>query len=115
MNDLVSQSCVARSGEKDRLPRSEVHRLLISLPHWSLAGDGQAITRTYRFANFVQAIAYVNGLAQIAEAQDHHPDLEVGYGRCGVRFNTHDVAGLSLNDFICAAKAEHLFESSSHK
>ena len=113
--ELALQNCVPRSGEKDRLPQSEVHRLLAQLPQWNLDTDGHTIVRTFRFANFLAAIAYVNALAEIAEAQDHHPDLDVGYGRCGVHFSTHDVGGLSLNDFICAAKAEQLFESSSQK
>lgn len=109
MTDLAEQHCVPRRGESHRLPPTEVQRLLAELPHWQLAADGQAITRQYRFAHFVAAVAFVNALTPMAEAEDHHPDLEVGYGRCTVRYNTHDVGGLSLNDFVCAAKADRLY------
>ena len=109
MSKLAEQDCIARRGEAHRLPHSEVHRLLSQLPQWSLAADGHAITRLYRFANFVAAVAFVNALTDMAEAQDHHPDLEVGYGRCNVRYNTHDVGRLSLNDFICAARADLVY------
>ncbi len=53
-------------------------------------------------------MAFVNALAWIAHTEDHHPDLQVGYYRCTVRFSTHSVGGISVNDFICAAKADAL-------
>lgn len=109
MSQLAEQHCIPRRGESHRLPGSDVHRLLSELPQWSLAADGHAISRLYRFANFVAAVDFVNALTAMAEAEDHHPDLEVGYGRCTVRYNTHDVGGLSLNDFICAARADRIY------
>jgi len=69
--------------------------------------DG-AIEKTYRFGNFHETMAFVNALAWIAHAEDHHPDLALSYGRCTVRFNTHSVGGISINDFICAAKVDAL-------
>ena len=54
-------------------------------------------------------MAFVNAVAFIAHAQDHHPDLAVSYGKCTVRFNTHDVQGLSATDFDCATRIEALF------
>jgi 4a-hydroxytetrahydrobiopterin dehydratase len=78
------------------------------LPHWSVVEDGAAITRTFRFADYYRTMAFVNALAYVAHAQDHHPDLGVHYDRCVVRYSTHDVGGLSENDFICAAKADAL-------
>ena len=53
-------------------------------------------------------MAFVNALAWIAHVEDHHPDLAVSYSRCTVRFNTHSVGGISINDFICAAKVDAL-------
>jgi 4a-hydroxytetrahydrobiopterin dehydratase len=53
-------------------------------------------------------MAFVNAVASIAHREDHHPDLEVHYDRCVVSYSTHDVGGLSLNDFICAVKVEDL-------
>jgi 4a-hydroxytetrahydrobiopterin dehydratase len=81
---------------------------LASLPGWELVENGGAIRKTFRFADYYRTLAFVNALAYVAHAQDHHPDLGVHYDRCVVRFSTHDVGGLSENDFICAARAEQL-------
>jgi len=69
-----------------------------------------AIERSFRFTNFHETMAFVNALAWICHAQDHHPELVVGYNRCVVRFNTHSVGGVSVNDFICAAKVNALVD-----
>ena len=66
--------------------------------------DNKTITHRYSFNNYYQTIAFVNVVAQIAHQQDHHPDLTVSYNRCIVSYSTHSVGGLSINDFICAAK-----------
>ncbi|MDT8386241.1 MAG: 4a-hydroxytetrahydrobiopterin dehydratase [Thiogranum sp.] len=75
---------------------------------WSLNADATEMQRSFRFKNYYHTIAFVNALAWIANQQDHHPDLEVGYNRCLVRFSTHSVGGLSENDFICAARVDAL-------
>jgi 4a-hydroxytetrahydrobiopterin dehydratase len=75
---------------------------------WMLADDTHSISRTFRFKNYYQTLAFVNALAWIAHGEDHHPELEVGYNRCLVRYSTHAVGGLSENDFICAAKIDAL-------
>jgi len=73
-------------------------------------GDGAnvAIEKTYHFANYYETISFVNALAFIANAQDHHPDLSVHYNRCVVRLNTHDVHGISSTDFECATQFDAL-------
>lgn len=76
---------------------------------WKLM-DG-ALEKTYRFANFHETMAFVNALAWIAHREDHHPDLAVGYNRCTVRFNTHDVGGISVSDFACAAAVDALLKA----
>lgn len=88
------------------MSQSEVEAHLAEVTGWSF-NDG-AIEKTYRFTNFHQTIAFVNALAWIANREDHHPDLSVHYDRCVVRFNTHSVGGISLNDFICAAQLDAL-------
>jgi 4a-hydroxytetrahydrobiopterin dehydratase len=90
-------------------PTEVVSRLAVS-PGWQLTGDGEdvAIEKTYSFANYYETISFVNAVAFIANAQDHHPDLSVHYNRCVVRFNTHDVKGLSETDFDCAAQIDAL-------
>jgi 4a-hydroxytetrahydrobiopterin dehydratase len=98
-----------------QLPRralkpTEVVSRLAAVEGWKLAGDGEnvAIEKTYSFANYYETISFVNAVAFIANAQDHHPDLSVHYNRCVVRFNTHDVKGLSETDFDCAAQVDAL-------
>lgn len=73
---------------------------------WKLI-DG-ALEKTYSFANFHETMAFVNALAWIAHREDHHPDLALSYGRCTVRFNTHDVNGISVSDIHCAAAVDGL-------
>jgi 4a-hydroxytetrahydrobiopterin dehydratase len=68
------------------------------------------ISKTYTFENYYQTIAFVNALAWISHRENHHPDLEVGYNRCVVRYTTHSVGGLSAKDFLCAEKADSLFK-----
>lgn len=105
---LAALRCQPRRGAEHALSVGEVAELVAALPDWSLSDDRKAISRNFGFKNFHQTMAFVNALAWIAHAQDHHPDMEVGYGHCLVRFSTHDVGGLSLNDFICAARVDRL-------
>lgn len=88
------------------MSEAEIRDHLAHAPGWALV-DG-AIEKHFEFENYQQTIGFVNALAWIANAQDHHPELAVSYGRCGVRFDTHSVGGISINDFICAAKADAL-------
>ena len=92
------------------LTATEIEAQLARLDGWAVHGSGAdvAIEKTYRFANYYQTMAFVNAVAFIAHAQDHHPDLSVHYDRCVVRLQTHDVAGLSASDFDCAARFDAL-------
>ncbi len=95
------------------LSATEIVASLARLDGWTLTGDGTdvAIEKTFGFANYFETIAFVNALAFVAHAQDHHPDLSVHYNRCVVRFSTHDVNGISATDFDCAAQADALLSS----
>jgi 4a-hydroxytetrahydrobiopterin dehydratase len=84
----------------------EIADHLTRAPGWTLV-DG-AIQKRFDFADFHHTLAFVNALAWVAHAEDHHPDLLVSYARCTVRFNTHSVGGISINDLICAAKVDAL-------
>ncbi|MBS1176792.1 MAG: pterin dehydratase [Proteobacteria bacterium] len=105
MNDLKSLRCQPLEGQP-AMDSANVTAHLARVPGWALR-DG-AIEKSYRFGNFHETMAFVNALAWIAHAEDHHPDLALGYNRCTVRFNTHSVGGISINDFICAAKVDAL-------
>ena len=100
----------AAAQNRRALKATEIVAKLAQLEGWTLSGDGAdvAITKTYRFANYYQTIAFVNAVAFIAHAQDHHPDLSVHYDRCVVRLQTHDVKGLSVSDFDCAGRFDAL-------
>ena len=105
---LNDAHCKPLKGAEHKLADGDIKTLLKKLPEWKLVENGAAITRTYSFENYYQTLAFVNALAFIAHREDHHPDLGVHYNRVVVRYSTHDVGGLSMNDFICAAKAERL-------
>ena len=107
-SSLAQADCVPRSGPEHRLDDARVRDLMGQLPGWELAEQGQALVRTFRFEDYYRTMAFVNALAFMAHGQDHHPDLGVHYDRCVVRYSTHDVGGLSENDFICAARADAL-------
>lgn len=93
---------------KEPLSSQQVNALTSELQQpWQLDED-QHLVFDFQFKDFYETMAFVNALAWVAHQQDHHPDLEVGYKHCLVRYSTHSTGGLSENDFICAAKMEQL-------
>jgi 4a-hydroxytetrahydrobiopterin dehydratase len=86
---------------------SEIDRQLIELAHWQF--ENGFIARKYVFANYYKTIAFVNSIAWQIHTEDHHPELLVTYSECLVKFNTHAVGGISINDFICAAQVNAIF------
>jgi 4a-hydroxytetrahydrobiopterin dehydratase len=108
MNDLANGKCKPCEGGVDRLQPTEVENLLKQLNGWTQSNG--AIAKTYSFKNYYQTIAFLNAAAWISHREDHHPDMAVGYNTCRVAYVTHAINGLSVNDFICAAKIDKLFE-----
>lgn len=109
INDLRNRHCQPVDSDTAPLSMPRAEALLTELhADWASDSDGREISRTFKFANYYETMAFVNALAWIAHAEDHHPDLEVGYNRCLVRYSTHTVGGLSENDFICAARLDAL-------
>ena len=96
--------------QRRALTPTEIVKRLADLPGWKLSGDGTdvAIEKTYTFADYYETISFVNALAFVANALDHHPDLSVHYNRCVVRFSTHALKGISDTDFECAARTDAL-------
>lgn len=92
------------------LTATEVVTRLAKLEGWRLDGDGAAVViqKTFRFSDYAQTLLFVNAVAWLAQARDHHPELIVQFDRCLVRYCTHDVAGLSQTDFDCAAAVDAL-------
>ena len=105
--ELAKRHCKPVKSGTPALSDDEAKRLLGALPGWQRR-EG-VISKTYPFKNYHETIAFVNAVAWVSHREDHHPDLDVGYNKCTVRYSTHSVGGLSENDFIAAAKVESLF------
>jgi len=107
MTELAERRCVPCEGGVAPLTRVAAEEVLQRLDEgWQLSVDGSSIQREFRFIDFYRTMSFVNALAHIANVEDHHPDLELGWGYCRVRYTTHAIRGLSENDFICAAKLD---------
>ena len=107
MSELAERKCQACEGGVPPLERAAAERLLRELaPEWALTADGRALRRAFAFKDFYRTMSFVNALAHLANIEDHHPDLEVGYNYSRVQYTTHSIKGLSENDFICAAKID---------
>jgi 4a-hydroxytetrahydrobiopterin dehydratase len=105
---LTAKQCVPCRGGVPPFGRAEAERLLQETPGWTLNDAGTQIERAFRFPDFATAFTFVRKVADLAEAEDHHPDLTFGWGYCRVLFWTHKIKGLHENDFIMAAKVNAL-------
>jgi len=102
--NLTDRQCKPCEGGVDPLNRHQAQTLLGQTPGWELSSDGKSISRRFEFKGFYKTVAFINAMAWIANAENHHPDFTAGYNYCLVNFTTHAIDGLSENDFICAAK-----------
>jgi 4a-hydroxytetrahydrobiopterin dehydratase len=106
---LAAGKCVPCEGGVPALTPAEAASLIRALNgDWTLAPDSKSLKRSIKFKDFYRTMSFVNALAHIANVEDHHPDLEVGYGYCRITYSTHAIGGLSQNDFICAAKIDRI-------
>jgi 4a-hydroxytetrahydrobiopterin dehydratase len=96
----------AAGGQARALEGPDLQAHLDKVPQWKRVD--REIERTFDFKNYYQTMAFVNAAAWISHQQDHHPDMSVHYNKCVVRYSTHDAGGITLNDFICAAKMDAL-------
>jgi len=108
MNDLLNKRCKPCEGGTVPYDPAQTAAMLKNLKGW-IVEDGKLV-KLYPFRNYHETMAFVNALAWISHREDHHPDLQVGYNKCRVEYSTHAIGGLSENDFICAAKADALFD-----
>jgi len=107
--ELLSKKCLPCEGGLPALTREQAERLLAGLPGWQLSADGQRIVKRWLLRNFLAGIDFFNRVGQVAEEEDHHPDLHLeGYRTARIELFTHAIQGLSENDFILAAKIERL-------
>jgi 4a-hydroxytetrahydrobiopterin dehydratase len=109
MSGLASKKCAPCEGGVEPLTRPQAEALRSELQsEWELAPDAKSLKRALKFKDFYRTMSFVNAVAHIANIEDHHPDLEVGYNYCRITYSTHSIGGLSQNDFICAAKIDRL-------
>jgi 4a-hydroxytetrahydrobiopterin dehydratase len=106
--DLAEKTCTACRGGTPPLSREEAERLHEQVPAWTLADDARKIERKFTFRNFRDALAFVNQVGELAEAEGHHPDIHFGWGYAAVSLHTHKIKGLHENDFIMAAKIDRI-------
>lgn len=112
---LQEKRCAPCEGGTAPLTADEITALLKQLNSWEVIAEGKEISRKFSFKNFYHTMAFVNAIAWIANQENHHPDLAIGYNYCHVRYSTHAINDLSENDFICAAKVDALFAAPQEK
>ena len=108
-SDLLSKHCVPCEGGTKPLARSAAEAYLTATPGWVLVLDEpNKLTRDLKFKDFAEAMQFINGVADVAEAEGHHPDFSVSWNRVQLELTTHAIGGLSENDFIMAARINDL-------
>jgi 4a-hydroxytetrahydrobiopterin dehydratase len=105
---LQGRHCTPCRGDVQPLDEAAARAYLGELPDWQLAPDGKYIKRDIRFRSFAEALAFVNEVGAIAEAEGHHPDIAFGWGYASISLHTHKIGGLHENDFIVAARIDGL-------
>ena len=107
-NDLLKKKCIPCEGGIDPFLPEEVRNYIPDVPEWSVDEDSKEISREIKFADFIGAINFVNNVAELAEMEGHHPDIQINYNKVKLKLTTHAIGGLSQNDFILAAKIDQL-------
>ena len=111
MTKLNQRQCNSDPAFAPKLDANECEDLISSIDqNWSLDLESQTLSRRFEFKNYYQTFAFANSVAWIAHAQNHHPDMTITYKHCNISYSTHSVGGLSINDFICAARIDALMQ-----
>jgi len=106
LDKLLSANCSPLNDQSCAMNLSQIEEMRAAVPNWQYCANENELCQTFRFASYSATIAFVNQIAQIAEQEDHHPEMLVSYQRCKVNFQTHSVNGITINDFICVAKID---------
>ena len=107
MNTLLSKRCAPCEAGSGQLTANEIEQFRTQVPQWEIVNRHE-LRRKFKFKNFAEALAFVNKVGAVAEAEGHHPDISFGWGYVEITLFTHSVDGLSENDFILAAKIDAL-------
>lgn len=105
---LSGKKCVPCEIGAIPLDRTAAEKLQAEIPGWDLSPDAKKISRKFKCKNFKEALQFANKVGEIAEAEGHHPDMNIGWGKVVIALTTHSIQGLSENDFILAAKINML-------
>jgi len=108
MNPFINKHCQRVSKEESSMNLSDIEKNRIHTPEWQFCATDNHLSRTFHFKNYTETMAFVNQVAEIADAEDHHPDMVVSYNRCKVCYLTHTVNGVTENDFICASRIDQI-------
>ncbi len=108
MTNLINNSCTKTP---ELLKESDINQYLSEISGWAFDKVANIIFCDFQFKNYYKTTAFVNAVVWTVHQEDHHPDITFGYNKCHIEFSTHSVQGLSINDFICAAKINILLPS----
>ncbi len=103
---LINENC---SHQMQILHQDQINELLAQVSQWSFESERNMLSRTFKFSTYADGPKFAVAVGQMADQQDHHPDLHIYYKKCVVEFTTHSAGGVSINDFICAAKTDQIF------
>jgi len=109
MTELTQKKCEPCEGKTDPLTKQQAAEYLAQTPEWNISDDAKSISRDYQMKNFTAAVDLITKVKDVAESEDHHPDIHLtGYRNLRIELSTHAIGGLSENDFIVAAKIDQL-------
>ncbi len=108
MNNLSEKKCIPCSGKTPKLSILEINSKLSEIQDWKINNDKEMIYKKFNFNNFKKALQFANRVGDIAEIENHHPDISLGWAYCLIIIHTHAIKGLSENDFILAAKIDKI-------
>ncbi len=111
MDDLSKKKCVACEGDIPPFDKSDIHKYLKKVDDWNVKSDEEKsfyLIKNFKFKNFEESQSFVNKVGNIAEAENHHPDIFFGWGYCKIKIFTHSIKGLAESDFILAAKIDKI-------
>ena len=110
MTELANKNCEACRAGAPKIEEQQLAELIADIPNWTpiVVNDVMRLERSFKFKNFVQAMAFSNKVGEMAEIQGHHPAILTEWGKVTVTWWTHKIKGLHVNDFICAAKTDTL-------
>tara|TARA_B100001057_G_scaffold103112_1_gene100517 strand:- start:3878 stop:4216 length:339 start_codon:yes stop_codon:yes gene_type:complete len=111
MEDLSKKKCVACEGNIPPFDKNEIHKYLKKVDGWDVKSDTDEnfyLIKEFKFKNFKKSQKFVNYVSNIAEEENHHPDISFGWGYCKIKIFTHAIKGLAESDFILAAKIDKI-------